>query len=448
MTTDAPAPELATRLLSAVAAGHDGAVEALTDALNKAGGPLLNPLPDGGYLVTFVWIGQAEQVAVTSQLTLDESGRAAQMERIAGTDVWHLSLPVDDDRLSILYTFAVGDPSTSMSTIEVMQVMQEEGAMLEFALQRDRCTHHDPFNPDRVTSDIIHMGPEFDQDAKDSVLTLPGAASEPWFGPSRTPGTLTEHRVRSEAFGDERTITVYTPAGYERGRGGYPLVFLLDGEYQVENYPVILDNLIEAGAIPPSVAAFVHNKDPMSRMVEMCCNPDLVTQYADELVPWLRSEYGAGEDPSRTVATGASYGGLGSVWLAHSRPDAIGRVLSLSGSHWWGQKSGFGVEEGRYSMGHDGEPEWLTRQIAADPVTGTRYWVSAGTLETQPLPTGITLLAANRHLRDVLTAKGYEVAYDEFPGAHEHAGWRRSFANGLRYLLGDSAKGDTGTASP
>ncbi|WP_329012153.1 alpha/beta hydrolase-fold protein [Streptomyces sp. NBC_00690] len=444
MTTDAPA--LATQLLDAVAAGHHGAVEALTDALHKAGGPLCDPLPDGGYLVTFVWIGPAEQVSVTSQLTFDKVGRAAQMERIAGTDIWYLSFPVADDRLSVLYAFAVDDPNSQVPTAEVMKVIQEAGGMLEFALQRDRCAHHDPFNPDLVTADSIHMGPEFNQNAKEAVLTLPGAASETWFGPSRSPGTLTEHQVRSEVFGDERTITVYTPVGYERGRGDYPLVFLLDGEYQVENYPVILDNLIEAGAIPPSVAAFVHNKDPMSRMVEMCCNPDLATQYADELVPWLRSEYGAGEDPSRTVVTGASYGGLGSAWLAHCRPDVIGRVLSLSGSHWWGQKRGFGGDDSEHSMGHDSEPEWLTRQIAADPVTPTRYWVSAGTLEVQPLPFGITLLAANRHLRDVLIAKGYEVQFDEFPGAHEHAGWRRSFANGLRYLLGDLVTGDTTTA--
>ncbi|MFE4668808.1 alpha/beta hydrolase [Streptomyces sp. NPDC056716] len=454
MTTPAPTPTsvpasaLAPQLLSAVAAGQDGALDALTDALTKAGGPLLDALPDGGHLVTFVWIGPAEHIAVASQLTMDDEGRVAQMERVAGTDVWYLSLPVTDDRLSVLYTFAVNDPSTRVSTDDMMKLVQEENTLHEFALQRARCSHHDPFNPDRVTADIIHLGPEFDQNAKDSVLTLPGADTETWFGPSRTPGTLTEHRVRSEVFGNERIITVYTPAGYERGRGEYPLVFLLDGEYQVENYPVILDNLIEAGAIPPTVAAFVHNKNPMSRMVEMCCNPDLVTQYADELLPWLRAEYGAGEDPSRTVATGASYGGLGSVWLAHSRPDAIGRVLSLSGSHWWGQKDGFGGDESTHSMGRDAEPEWLTRQIAADPVTPTRYWVSAGTLENQPLPFGITLLAANRHLRSVLTAKGYDVAYDEFPGAHEHAGWRRAFANGLRYLLGDRAAKDPGTAGP
>ncbi|MGW6457677.1 alpha/beta hydrolase-fold protein [Streptomyces sp. NPDC055078] len=441
-TTETPA--LATRLLDAVAAGHEGAVEALTDALTKAGGPLCDPLPDGGYLVTFVWIGPAEQVAITCQLTVDDMSRAAQMERVPGTDVWHFSVPVTDDRISVLYAFAVDDPNSLVPMNELMQIIQEENGMLEFALQRDRCTRTDPFNPDLVTADSIHMGPEFNQDAKDAVLTLPGASTDTWFGPSRTSGTLTEHQVRSKVFGDERTVTVYTPAGYDRARGSYPLVFLLDGEYQVENYPVILDNLIEGGAIPPAVAAFVHNKTAMSRMVEMCCNLDIATHYADELVPWLRSEFGAGEDPARTVTTGASYGGLGSAWIAHTRPDAVGRVLSLSGSHWWGQEDGFGARDGAHSMGNDSEPEWLTRQIAADPVTPTRYWVTAGTLEIQPLPFGITLLAASRHLRDVLTAKGYEVGYEEFPGAHEHAGWRRAFANGLRYLLGDADKGDSG----
>ncbi|MEU9335622.1 alpha/beta hydrolase-fold protein [Streptomyces sp. NPDC048290] len=434
-TPTSPAP-----CLHAVARREPGALDRLTAALHAAGGPLLTPLDGGGHAVTFVHLGPATHVEVSSQLTMDADGRPAAMERIPGTDVWHLTVPVADDRLSVVYSYSVDDPYAAKSLAEVMELVQA-GAYGEIVAAHLRAARHDPFNPERIMSAHTSMTPGAER-LHESVLTLPGADPEVWFGrgghTGGPRGTLTEHRVPSTVFGGDREVAVYLPEGYREGAAGHPLLLLLDGEYHLDHYPEILDNLIAAGAVPPTVVAFVRNRDTMSRMTEMCCHPDLVRQYAEELLPWLRAEFGAGRDPATTVVAGASYGGLASLWLAYRRPDLFGGVLSLSGSHWWGLKEQFGGAEGPYAMGRDGEPEWLTRQIAAEPgaPARTRFWIAAGTLETQPLPGGTSLLTANRHLRDVLTARGHEVAYDEFPGAHEQAGWRRTFARGLRYLLG------------
>ena len=48
-------------------------------------------------------------------------------------------------------------------------------------------------------------------------------------------------------------------------------------------------------------------------------------------------------------------------------------------------------------------------------------------------------LVANRHLRDVLRAKGYRVHYAEHGGKHDHAAWRDSFAEGLLALAAQPA---------
>ena len=49
---------------------------------------------------------------------------------------------------------------------------------------------------------------------------------------------------------------------------------------------------------------------------------------------------------------------------------------------------------------------------------------------------GGSILVPNRHVRDVLRAKGYEVFYQEFVGGHDYVSWRETLADGLILLLG------------
>ena len=49
-------------------------------------------------------------------------------------------------------------------------------------------------------------------------------------------------------------------------------------------------------------------------------------------------------------------------------------------------------------------------------------------------------LDTNRHLRDVLVAKGYSVKYGEFNGNHSYVAWRADFAERLMALIGSPAK--------
>ncbi|WP_051792912.1 alpha/beta hydrolase [Amycolatopsis jejuensis] len=416
-------------LVDAVRSGQSGAVEELTSALRRAGGPLVEAHPDGGCEVTFVYLGPAHHVAVSSQLTMDSSGRPAALQAIPDTEVWYLTVPVADARTSVSYTYSVD--ARDLSLAETMALVQNRDEFLNLITEHAKASRPDPFNADRIPSLHTVIAPGLPADAQhESVLTLPEAATDTWFAPGTPP--MAEYHLHSPVFGDERTVTVYRPPSCTEPT---PLLLLLDGEYHLPHFPAVLDNLIAAEAIPPTVAVFVHNKDAMSRMAEMCCNPALVKHYADELLPWAQSHCNAGTDPRTTIVSGASYGGLGAAWLAYTRPDLFGGVLSLSGSFWWGERGIYGSGEGPYPLGRDDEPEWLTRQFATAPRAATRFWIAAGTLETQPLGTGPNLLTTNRHLRDVLLAKGCDVGYDEYPGGHEHAGWRRTFPDGLRYLL-------------
>ena len=44
---------------------------------------------------------------------------------------------------------------------------------------------------------------------------------------------------------------------------------------------------------------------------------------------------------------------------------------------------------------------------------------------------------ANRHLRDVLEAKGYQVTFAEYSGNHDYLPWRDSLGEGLMVVFGD-----------
>ncbi|WP_283135861.1 alpha/beta hydrolase-fold protein [Rhizohabitans arisaemae] len=438
MTQTLESPRL-TRFLTAVENGEAGAADALVDDLKAAGGPFLDEQEDGSVLVTFVYVGQANTVHLKSQVTADADGRGCPMTRVPGTDVWHFSARITDRRLSATYFFQLDDPMAEMSAVEVMQLFKEPAKVEAWLREAVLGARHDPYNSDESDQTIEGL---FQDEAQStlrvSVLNLPDVDPATWFGPPRLSGaTLHTHTLRSEILGNERKVVVYLPPVPLPDSGDRPVVIVQDGDgFLSDGFDHILTNLIAGGEVPPFVGVFVYNPTVMSRMEEMSCQPAYAAFCADELMPWLRRTYGVTADPARTVVSGCSYGGLASAWLGYSRPDVFGRVLSMSGSLWWGKTNFFAIEGGPLEFGRDDEPQWLNRRFAAEPRKPVRFWIDAGTLEVNPLDDGVSLLSANRNLRTVLGAKGYEVRYHEFSGGHDNAGWRRSFPLGLRYLLG------------
>ena len=67
-----------------------------------------------------------------------------------------------------------------------------------------------------------------------------------------------------------------------------------------------------------------------------------------------------------------------------------------------------------------------------------RFYVDVGLLETRrAYADGPSHITANRHLRDVLRAKGYAVHYAEYNGGHDYLCWQGTLADGLLALCGD-----------
>ncbi|MCZ6570295.1 MAG: alpha/beta hydrolase-fold protein, partial [Deltaproteobacteria bacterium] len=184
----------------------------------------------------------------------------------------------------------------------------------------------------------------------------------------------------------------------------------------------ILDNLIASGRLPAVVALLVGSPD---RTRELAPNAAFADFIANDLVPWARARYDTTNEPEAVVVSGSSRGGLAAAYLAWRHPLVFGNVLAQSGGFYWRPPN-------------DREPEWLARQLAVSPRSKLRFSLSVGILERHSTdPDAPSFLTANRHLRDVLIAKGYPVDYIELPAGHDYVSWRGAWAEGLVRLFAD-----------
>jgi enterochelin esterase family protein len=367
------------------------------------GTPLVDPLadPPRQVLVTFVYRSdKAQNVGVMTPRTHDL--RDAQLTRIPGTDVWAKSFRVRDDA-QFSYSFVVNVPAGA--------------AWLKYDVLRQR-TRVDPFNHRLVAS-------------LQTLVSLPNAPAYPLSVPARhaPTGEVHVHKVASKkplTF-HERRIYVYSPPGYADKGNAYPLVVLLGGSYYLSPIPTatILDNLIAQKRIPPTIAVAIDNVDAEFHIG----TPErLVDVIADEIVPWVQKRYHATADPRAVVIGGLGLNGLAATLVAFRRPDVFGNVLSQAGWYWW-------------SSNGDNEYESLTRQIAAAPKQPIRFYLEAGLLEgtgDPARPDTPSTLAANRHLRDVLIAKGYPVTFEGFAGDDRRGG---TLGEALAKLLANARPG-------
>jgi enterochelin esterase-like enzyme len=227
---------------------------------------------------------------------------------------------------------------------------------------------------------------------------------------------VTKHRIASERLGNERSVWVYTPPGYDSfSEDPYNLLVVFDSfaYLRVVPTPTILDNLLADGRIAPTIALLVESPD---RNIDLPCSTPFAGFLVEELLPWLRERYTVTSDPARVVVAGSSNGGLAVAYAGFRHSEVFGNVLSQSGAYWWRP------EETQ-------EHGWLIRQFVAAERLPLRFYMDAGSFEH-----GIrdpSILLCNRHLRDVLRAKGYSVVYAEFSGGHDYPYWQGTLADGL-----------------
>lgn len=373
----------------------------------RTGTPLIEPRGDGTVVMTFLARGARRNVRLLGGPSADHES----LERLGESDVWFKSFVVPTStRLS--YQIAPDVPDFPGTCRECREAILAQ-------------TQVDPFNKRPWPPDAP------DRFNRHSLVDLPDAPPQPgiddWPGNGEAPaGTLTTARFASRRLGNTRDVAIRTPAGFDPADPDTLLLLLFDGaEYRTRvPTPTMLDRLTAQGRLPPVVAVFVANPDAAARARELPANPDFAAMLADELLPWIAARTGLTPHPARTVLAGSSYGGLAAMTTALARPERFGNALSLSGSFWW-----------HPDTAPPDRPEHVAALVAAMDRLPVRVFLAAGLFETGR-DGDLGILETNRHLRDVLEIKGYDVIHREYAAGHDYHAWRGALGDGLLALFG------------
>ena len=149
--------------------------------------------------------------------------------------------------------------------------------------------------------------------------------------------------------GTVRDWAIYVPAQYNKEQPAALMLFQDGHTYQDAKgrwrVPVVFDNLIARGDMPPTIAVFVNPghdaskgklQSPWKASNRSYEYDSLGDRYArfllEEIIPEVEERYNITKDPEQAAICGASSGGICSFTVAWERPDAFRKVLSTIGS--------------------------------------------------------------------------------------------------------------------
>ena len=334
--------------------------------------------------VTFVFRGEAE--AVHLRHFIYGLPATQGFERVAGTDLWYLTLEI---------------PPGSRFEYKLEVVRDGHGQWLE-----------DPLNPHK-TSDPF---------GTNSVCRASGYVLPEWTqpDPEARSGTLDEIRVPSRALHRDTHVTLYLPARFRRTRR-YPLLVVHDGgDYlHYAGLKTVLDNLIHRLDVAEVVVALLHPHDRLQEYANSLAHARYLTR---ELVPDLESRLPLEGTASGRCLMGASFGAVASLAAAWRHPGFFGRLLLQSGSFAF-------TDIGPQKRGPLFEPiAQFVNAFRAQPLAvAERVFVSCGTYES--------LIYENRSLVPLLQSTGMQVRYVEARDGHNWENWRDRLREGLSWLL-------------
>jgi len=341
------------------------------------------PLVEPGR-VTFVFRGHADEVYLRRWIS--GFNTSLPMRAIEGTDFWVITMEL---------------PAKSRFEYKFEVVRGGERELVLDPLNEVRA--QDPFGANSVCQGYGYKRPRWTQ-----------------HDPAARSGALTEIRIDSRAFEEQRDVQIYLPARFRRSRN-YPLLIVHDGlDYlRYADLKNVLDNLVHRLEIPAMIVALTGSPD---RLVEYTGDARHAKFIAEDLLPELTREFPLVDRSNARGLMGASLGGVASLHTASLYPGLFGQLLLQSGSFVFS-------DLGKQQKGPVFDPvaRFVNKYRKKPFALANKIYMSCGIYES--------LIYENRSLVPLLQAQGMDVKFEEARDAHNWENWRDRLRNGLTWLF-------------
>jgi enterochelin esterase-like enzyme len=186
-------------------------------------------------------------------------------------------------------------------------------AVYNYTFSVDGVRDIDPVNP------MVKLGDR----SSESMFEVPGDQPAVYDMQHVPHGTVHINWYHSESLGAPRSIYVYTPPGYEEGRGKLPVLYLLHGSGDTEagwvdvgRANLILDNLIAAGKARPMIVVMPYGRPladvmlvPSAGRGPANATEEFGKDLLHDVIPYVEKLYRASSKPDDRAIAGLSMGG-------------------------------------------------------------------------------------------------------------------------------------------
>lgn len=258
-----------------------------------------------------------------------------------------------------------------------------------------------------------------------NIFIVPGGRADLYSVNNVPHGTVSKVWYDSPSLGMSRRLTVYTPAGYEKGDRRYPVFYLLHGMGGDENAwselgraAQILDNLIAQGKTEPMIVVMPNGNAsqeaaPGETTAGLKAPTTQLPKTMDgsfemafpEIVKFIDSNYRTIPDKKARAIAGLSMGGFHSLHISKEYPDLFDYIGLFSAAILPGQN----IKSPVYS---DFESK-LKTQFKKKPAL---YYIAIGNKDF--------LYDANKQYRSMLDRNNFPYEYFETGDGHIWKNWR------------------------
>ena len=155
-------------------------------------------------------------------------------------------------------------------------------------------------------------------------------------------GVVREQWYLSSVTGLWRRAYIYTPAGYDEGKGEYPVFYLLHGMGENERgwslqgrMNFIMDNLIAEGKAVPMIVVmdcgYTDTQDPATGAIKRSTDAGSLGEiYFKDIIPMVEKNYRAKSDRESRAMAGLSMGGFQTMNIALANTDKFAYIGGFS----------------------------------------------------------------------------------------------------------------------